>query len=111
VKSAIHPTYYPEARVTCSCGNNWVTGSTKPEVQINICSQCHPFYTGEQRIVDTVGRVERFRVRLEARQKAIARQQIEAQAREEAEAAARQARARGNDPQKAAAEVLAQYDI
>lgn len=111
MKEGIHPTYYPNARVVCSCGNHWLTGSTQPELTVNICSQCHPFYTGEQRIVDTVGRVERFVKRLEARQSAMARQEIEARARQEAEEAARKARARGDDPEKAAAQVLAKYEV
>jgi len=64
MKTGIHPTYYPEARVTCSCGNTWITGSTVPEIRTDICSACHPFYTGEQRIVDTAGQVERFMNRL-----------------------------------------------
>ncbi len=60
MKPGIHPTYYEEARVVCSCGNSYVTGATKPELRVEICSQCHPFFTGEQRIVDTEGRVERL---------------------------------------------------
>ena len=109
MKPEIHPQYYRAAKVICSCGNSWVTGSTKPEITVNICSQCHPFYTGEQRIVDSVGRVERFVRRLESRQSAAARQQIEAQARQEAEVAARRARARGDDPEEAAAAVMSRY--
>ncbi len=110
MREEIHPTYYSNARVTCTCGNNWLTGSTKEEMHVNVCSQCHPFYTGEQRIVDAVGRVERFVKRLENRQKAAAFQQIEAQARREADEAARKARARGDDPEKAAAQVMAKYE-
>ncbi len=60
MKTGIHPTYYDEAQVICSCGHSYVTGATKPELRIEICSQCHPFFTGEQRIVDTEGRVERL---------------------------------------------------
>ena len=110
MKREIHPEYYAAARVYCSCGNSWVTGSTQAEINVNICSQCHPFYTGEQRIVDSVGRVERFVRRLESRQSAAARQQIEATARQQADAAARRARARGDDPEAAAAEVMARYE-
>jgi large subunit ribosomal protein L31 len=110
MREAIHPTYFQNARVTCTCGNSWLTGSTKEEIHVNICGQCHPFYTGEQRIVDAVGRVERFVKRLESRQKAAANQQIEAQVRREAEEAARRARARGDDPEKAVAEVMAKYE-
>ena len=67
MKEGIHPTYYPEAKVTCACGNSWTTGSTQPELRVELCSNCHPFYTGEQRIVDTEGQVDRFYKRLEAR--------------------------------------------
>ncbi|HEY85549.1 MAG TPA: 50S ribosomal protein L31 [Chloroflexi bacterium] len=64
MKAKIHPKYYPEARAICSCGNIWTTGSTMPEIRTDVCSVCHPFYTGEQRIVDTAGQVERFMNRL-----------------------------------------------
>lgn len=60
MKTGIHPTYYAEAQVVCSCGHRYVTGATKPELRVEICSSCHPFFTGEQRIVDTEGRVERL---------------------------------------------------
>ncbi len=68
MKSGIHPKYYPNAKVVCACGNVFYTGSTQPELRVDICSQCHPFYTGEQRIVDTAGQVERFMRRLERRE-------------------------------------------
>jgi large subunit ribosomal protein L31 len=68
MKEGIHPTYYPEATVVCACGNTWKTGSTVEQIQTDVCSQCHPFYTGEQRIVDTEGQVDRFYKKLEARQ-------------------------------------------
>ncbi|MCL0028737.1 50S ribosomal protein L31 [Dehalococcoidia bacterium] len=63
MKSTIHPKYHEEAKVTCSCGNSFTTGSTKLELRVEICSLCHPFFTGEQRIVDTEGRVERLKRR------------------------------------------------
>ena len=63
MKTNIHPKYFPEATVTCSCGATYITGSTKSELRVEICNQCHPFFTGEQRIVDTEGRVERLRRR------------------------------------------------
>jgi ribosomal protein L31 len=65
MKAKIHPKYYPEARVICACGNTWTTGATVPEIKVDVCSACHPFYTGEQRIVDTAGQVDRFMKRLE----------------------------------------------
>jgi large subunit ribosomal protein L31 len=68
MKEGIHPTYFPEATVTCACGNSWTTGSTQEHIHTDVCSECHPFFTGEQRIVDTEGQVDRFYRRLEARQ-------------------------------------------
>jgi large subunit ribosomal protein L31 len=67
MKEDIHPTYYPEAKVICACGNTWTTGSTQEVIHTDVCSQCHPFFTGEQRIVDTEGQVERFYKKLQAR--------------------------------------------
>ena len=63
MKEKIHPKYYPDAKITCSCGNVITVGSTKKEARVELCSKCHPFYTGEQRVIDTAGRVERFRRR------------------------------------------------
>ena len=62
MKTKIHPEYV-EATVTCACGNTFIVGSTKPVLKVEMCSRCHPFFTGEQRMVDTAGRVERFRRR------------------------------------------------
>ena len=62
MKADIHPAFY-KATVTCSCGNVFETGATKPSLRVEVCSKCHPFYTGEQRIVDTQGRIERLRRR------------------------------------------------
>ncbi|MBI2844602.1 MAG: 50S ribosomal protein L31 [Armatimonadetes bacterium] len=59
MKAGIHPEY-KEAAVTCACGNTFMTKSTKPEIRVEICSACHPFFTGKQKIVDTEGRVEKF---------------------------------------------------
>ncbi len=109
MRADIHPKYYANARVVCSCGNTWITGSTAPEIRTDVCSNCHPFYTGEQRIVDTAGQVERFMKRLERRQSESARREFENQVRKEADDAARKARARGGDAEAAAAEVLAKY--
>jgi len=68
MKQGIHPTYYPDATVICSCGNTWHTGSTVEVIHTDVCSNCHPFYTGEQRIVDAEGQVDRFYRKLEARE-------------------------------------------
>ena len=68
MKEDIHPTYYPDAQVICACGNTWTTGSTQKVIHTDVCSKCHPFFTGEQRIVDTEGQVDRFYKKLQARQ-------------------------------------------
>lgn len=69
MKADIHPKYYPDATVTCACGNTWKTGSTRKEIRVEICSKCHPFFSGEQaRIVDIEGQVDRFYKKLQARQ-------------------------------------------
>jgi large subunit ribosomal protein L31 len=65
MKPDIHPKYFPEATVVCACGNTWTTGATQEVIRTDVCSACHPFFTGEQRIVDTAGQVERFMRRLE----------------------------------------------
>ena len=67
MKTGIHPDYV-ESRVTCTCGNTFVTRSTQAEIHVEICSNCHPFYTGRQKLVDTGGRVERFKRRAAKRQ-------------------------------------------
>jgi large subunit ribosomal protein L31 len=67
-KPNIHPKWFAEANVVCACGNTWITGATVPEIRTDICSACHPFYTGEQRIVDTEGQVDRFMKRMQVRQ-------------------------------------------
>jgi large subunit ribosomal protein L31 len=69
VKPEIHPEYV-ESKVTCSCGNTFTTRSTLPEIKVEICSVCHPFYTGKQKLVDTGGRVERFNKKYRRREQA-----------------------------------------
>ena len=64
MKKGLHPKYYPNAQVHCACGNTFTVGSTKEFIEIEICSRCHPFYTGKEKIVDTMGRVERYKKRL-----------------------------------------------
>ncbi|MFC1908503.1 50S ribosomal protein L31 [Chloroflexota bacterium] len=63
MKEKIHPQYYSDAEVTCVCGNTFTTGSTKKQLKVELCSKCHPFFTGQRRMLDTTGRVERFRKR------------------------------------------------
>jgi large subunit ribosomal protein L31 len=60
MKAKIHPEWYSDAVVSCACGNTFTVGATKPEIKIEICSKCHPFFTGEMKFVDTLGRVEKF---------------------------------------------------
>jgi large subunit ribosomal protein L31 len=69
MKKNIHPTYFPRAHVVCSCGNSFTVGATKPEIKVEICAKCHPFYTGEEKLLDVAGRVEKFKTR---RAKAVA---------------------------------------
>ena len=67
MREGIHPDYY-QAKVVCNCGNEFVTGSTKEEIRVEVCSKCHPFYTGKQKLVDTAGRIERFNKRFKINQ-------------------------------------------
>src|SRR5512137_1462133 len=69
MKKGIHPTYYTDAQVICACGNTWTTGSTKKVIRTEVCSKCHPFFTGQQaRLLDVEGQVDRFYRKLTARQ-------------------------------------------
>jgi large subunit ribosomal protein L31 len=70
MKNGIHPNYNTDTVVKCACGNTFTTGSTMKEIVTEVCSQCHPFYTGKQKLLDTTGTVDRFRKRLEAAAKA-----------------------------------------
>lgn len=63
MKKEIHPKYYPEATVSCVCGHAFKTGSTRPDMKVEICSHCHPLYTGKERFIDTAGRIEKFKAR------------------------------------------------
>jgi len=64
MKEKIHPKFFDEAKVVCACGNTFITGSTRKELRVEVCSKCHPFYTGERsRVLDTAGRVEKFKQR------------------------------------------------
>jgi len=63
MKKDIHPPYYPQAQVICACGNKFTVGATRKTIEVEICSKCHPFYTGAKTLIDTTGRVERFRAR------------------------------------------------
>lgn len=63
MKAEIHPQYYTDAKVSCSCGNKFTVGSTQKEIHVEICSACHPFFTGNEKVIDAAGRVERFKAR------------------------------------------------
>jgi large subunit ribosomal protein L31 len=78
MKQGIHPEYVT-TKVTCSCGNSFTTRSTKPEMHVELCNQCHPFYTGKQKLVDTGGRVERFQRKYARKQAAPAQPEGEPQ--------------------------------
>lgn len=71
MKQQIHPKYYPEAKAICACGHTFTLGSTKPEINVEICSACHPFYTGQQKFVDTMGRIEKFEAKKATAKKTI----------------------------------------
>lgn len=92
MKTGIHPTWYEDALVVCACGNTWHTGSTKKEIHTDVCSACHPFYTGEQRIVDTAGQVERFMKRVSAKEQLAPKPEAQAKPTKKE----RRARARGD---------------
>ncbi len=81
MRQGIHPKYYPNATVICACGNTWHTGSTVEVIHTDVCSNCHPFYTGEQRIVDAEGQVDRFYKKLQARQDYLEEQEARESAR------------------------------
>ena len=104
MKEGIHPDYHQGVTVSCSCGNSWITGSTKAEIRTDVCSKCHPFYTGEQRIIDTAGQVERFMKRLEQKQNMDTVTRQAETVRQAEESAVRRARARGDDVDEALAE-------
>jgi large subunit ribosomal protein L31 len=67
MKKETHPKYYPNCQVSCVCGNTFETGSTEPEIKVELCSACHPFYTGKQKLVDTARRVEKFTAKVAAK--------------------------------------------
>lgn len=71
MKAQIHPKWYEDAKVTCACGNTFTIGATVPEIQVEVCSNCHPFYTGQMRYVDTAGRVDAFREKQKKAQKKV----------------------------------------
>ncbi len=87
MKDKIHPKWFPEARVHCACGNVFTTGSTLKEIGVEICSACHPLFTGQQKFIDTAGRVDKFNQRLASAEKKKA-EAAERKRKKEEEAAA-----------------------
>ena len=88
MKEKIHPKWYPEAHVVCNCGNSFTTGSTLPQIHVEICSACHPLFTGTHKLVDTAGRVDKFNQRLAAAGKKKEEAAARKSARDAAKAAA-----------------------
>lgn len=77
MKTNIHPIWYKETKVTCACGNTFVTGSVLPAITVEICAKCHPFFTGQQKFIDTLGQVEKFQNKTtKAQEKSIIKKQI-----------------------------------
>ncbi|MEK7121048.1 MAG: 50S ribosomal protein L31 [Patescibacteria group bacterium] len=88
MKANIHPAWNPEAKVTCACGQSFITGSILPEIRVEICSNCHPFFTGAQKFVDSLGQVDRFIKKTEgSKLKQIERKKIEEQRKQKIEVA------------------------
>lgn len=67
MKTEVHPKYYPDAKIVCACGHSFTVGSTVPEIHVELCSNCHPFYTGHQKLIDTSRRVEKFTAKVKAK--------------------------------------------
>ena len=110
MKQGIHPEYV-DCVVKCSCGNTFTTRSTKPELKIDICNACHPFYTGTQKLIDTGGRVQRFADRFGAAKDVVAEREAAKKAEREAKAAAKAERAAAKAAEEAArAEAQADVD-
>jgi len=85
MKKDIHPKYNTKAKVVCACGNSFVVGSTQDEIHTELCSECHPFYSGKQKLVDTAGRVDKFKQKM-AKQEAAAKTRKGKKAKKEAQA-------------------------
>lgn len=83
MKADIHPQYFSEAQVVCACGNKFTVGSTTQTIHIQLCNKCHPFYTGQQKFVDTVGRIEQFRQKQEKAKVVVAKAEKEKKEKEE----------------------------
>ncbi len=93
MKKDLHPKYYPKAKVTCACGNSFTTGSTEKELKVELCSMCHPFFTGQQKIVDTARRVEKFKEKM-AKKKQVGAKRKGKTAKRKAKAAKKKTKAK-----------------
>ena len=100
MKKDIHPKYYPEAKIICACGNIIVTGSTRPEMKVEVCSACHPFYTGKKRLVDATGQLDRFKKRFEKSEKIKAEKVRRAEDAKKKSKAAKAGKAKTEKPAK-----------
>jgi len=80
MKQDIHPQYFPKAKIVCSCGKTYEIGSTKEKMEVEICSNCHPFFTGQEKLIDTAGRVEKFKAR-QAKAAGVAKPKAKAKAK------------------------------
>ncbi len=101
MKQDIHPNYV-ECTVSCTCGNTFTTRSTKPEIRVDLCNACHPFFTGTQKLIDTGGRVQRFADKFGSAKDTVAAREAARKAARAEEAAAREAEARAKREAKAA---------
>ena len=86
MKKEIHPEYNLNVKATCACGATFEVGSTQPEIEVEICSACHPFYTGQEKVLDTAGRVDKFKKRMEAAKAAPTKKKKVVKKKEEVEA-------------------------
>lgn len=80
MKTDIHPKYYPETKIKCACGHIYTIGSTKENIEVDICANCHPFYTGKENIIDAIGKVERFKKRRATASTTVTRKKTEKKA-------------------------------
>lgn len=94
MKKNTHPEYFPNAKVSCACGNTFTIGSTKKELQVEICYACHPFYTGKDKLIDTAGRVDKFKARREKAAKSVVRTKTQKRAAKTAKKATKVAKAK-----------------
>lgn len=83
MKKGLHPQYFTDAKVTCNCGNAFITGATVPEIHVEVCNKCHPFFTGEMKYVDTLGRVEKFQAKQEKAKEIKAQKVVKIKEKEE----------------------------